>query len=120
MESGSYGYFYHVDDRAPTDEADIPAEYKEDSYYAYCWGDGEVVYVEKEDYYENDEDWRECEKLVMNEAAIKRGLDLFAKHCKRHFKDFVTENDDVITANEFMQCCLYPDYVEEKGHTVYG
>lgn len=106
--------------REPTNENDIPSLYKEQRYLSHCWGDGQVILVNKDELYENDEDPRECELLTLNEEGIKRGLNVFAKYCKSDFKDFITDDADADTGLEFLQCCLFPEYVERHGHTVYG
>jgi len=118
IESGSYGSFYQVDSREPTNEEDIPENYKQWDHYSHCWGDGEVIFVEKGEYYDEDEDWRECEQLVLNEKTIKRGLDVLAKNFKKHFKDLINDNTDFYTGDTFLQCCLYADHIDKTGNTV--
>lgn len=45
--------------------------------------------------------------------AIPKGLKIMAEKYPRHFGDFISENDDAITADVFFQCCLL-------GEIVYG
>jgi hypothetical protein len=47
------------------------------------------------------------EKLgVLNEEAIKKGLQLMADNFPKHFMDFLNENDDAETADVFMQLAV--------------
>lgn len=52
-------------------------------------------------------------KLVLDLAAIKRGLDLMPVKAPRHWGDFLAENEDASTGDVFVQCCLL-------GEIVYG
>lgn len=47
--------------------------------------------------------------------SIQRGLELMAasKEYAHHWRDFIAENDDAITADVFLQLCLF-------GEVVYG
>ena len=45
--------------------------------------------------------------------AIGDGLNVMAAHYPRHFADFLNETSDVITADVFLQCCLF-------GELIYG
>ena len=97
----------------PSDDNMIPAEWKDYPSYSWCFGDGKVVCCDVEEYLENDRDASECEKWILDEAAIKRGLDVMAKDFNKHFMDAVRENDDSDTGDIFLQCCLF-------GKQVYG
>lgn len=46
-------------------------------------------------------------------AKIQKGLTIMSKAYNWHFRDFIQENDDAITGNVFLQCCLF-------GEVVYG
>lgn len=46
-------------------------------------------------------------------AAVHRGFAIMAEHHPRHFADVISENDDAITADVFVQCCVL-------GKLVYG
>lgn len=50
---------------------------------------------------------------VLDRDAITRGLATMARIAPRHFSDILTENDDAVTADVFVQCCLF-------GEIVYG
>mgnify|MGYP001205215659 CR=1 FL=1 len=45
--------------------------------------------------------------------ALSRGLRLMSINYPRHYRDFLTENDDADTSDVFLQCCLF-------GKTIYG
>jgi hypothetical protein len=45
--------------------------------------------------------------------AIHRGCLVMAEKYKHHWQDFITEGDDAITSDVFLQCCLF-------GEVVYG
>ena len=53
------------------------------------------------------------EKHVLDLKAIKRGVKVMSEDYPRHWADFRTQNDDAITADVFVQCCIF-------GETVYG
>jgi len=42
---------------------------------------------------------------------IKTGLKLFAEKDSRDFKDFLNENDDACTSDNFLQLCLFGELV---------
>jgi hypothetical protein len=44
-------------------------------------------------------------------AAIKNGLKVMAEKYPHHWQDFVSENDDAITGDVFLQCCLFGEIV---------
>ena len=52
-------------------------------------------------------------KLVLNRAAIERGMKIMAEKYPRHFGDFMCGNEDSTTGDVFIQCCLL-------GEIVYG
>lgn len=52
-------------------------------------------------------------KRRLNLASIEEGLKVMAEKYPRHFADFMTEHDDAITGDVFLQCCLF-------GEVVYG
>lgn len=46
-------------------------------------------------------------------AALLRGAQKMAEEYPKHFRDWVEENDDAITGDVFLQCCIF-------GEAVYG
>lgn len=44
-------------------------------------------------------------------AELKKGLQLMAEKQPNHWRDFITENDDAITGNVFLQMCLFGEVV---------
>ena len=49
----------------------------------------------------------------LNLKALKKGLEIWAKDCPYHFNNFITEDDDAITADTFFQCAVF-------GEVIYG
>lgn len=43
---------------------------------------------------------------ILDLTAIKRGLEVMAKDYPKHFMDLISEADDVITGDVFLQCAL--------------
>ena len=43
--------------------------------------------------------------------TIKRGLEIMAAKYPEHWADFLTERDDAITGDVFLQCCLFDDVI---------
>ena len=43
--------------------------------------------------------------------TIKRGLETMAAKYPEHWADFLTERDDAITGDVFLQCCLFDDVI---------
>lgn len=50
---------------------------------------------------------------TLNLRSVKRGAQVMAKKYPRHWADFIAENDDAITGDVFVQCCLF-------GEVIYG
>ena len=46
-------------------------------------------------------------------SDIENGVKIFAKDYPRHFSNFISENDDAITADVFLQCVVF-------GEVIYG
>jgi len=60
--------------------------------------------------YDNED---EDEEYVLDLEAIKRGVEVMSTKYKRHWNDFRIQNDDAITADVFIQCCV-------MGKVVFG
>lgn len=59
---------------------------------------------------ERDEDLarkEEAERYTLDREAMQRGLTLMAAESPRHYADFIAENDDAITADVWLQYCLF-------------
>jgi hypothetical protein len=67
---------------------------------------GALIIVDKE---EEDKDNRVKHRLDLN--SLERGAQIFAEKYPRHFADFMNENDDAITGDVFLQCCLFGEIV---------
>jgi hypothetical protein len=65
---------------------------------------GMVVIVDHE---EDDKEY------ILDRAALHRGVKAMSEKFPEHWADFINENDDAITGDIFVQCCVF-------GDTVYG
>lgn len=50
-------------------------------------------------------------KYVLDLAAIQRGVVIMSTKFKRHWNDFRNENDDAVTGDVFVQCCVFGDVI---------
>lgn len=50
-------------------------------------------------------------ELILDIKAIEEGLQIMADEEPRHFADFLQENDDAITGDVFLQCCLLKEVI---------
>ncbi len=50
-------------------------------------------------------------EYMLDLQSIQDGLQLMADKHIRHFSDFIAENDDAITGDVFLQCCLFKDVI---------
>lgn len=58
--------------------------------------------------YDRDED----EKYLINYDDIVNGLQTLTTIANgRHFKDFLNENEDAITGDCFLQCCVFNEVI---------
>jgi len=48
---------------------------------------------------------------VLNLESIKKGLEIMAVRFPGYFQDFLNENEDAITGDVFLQCCLFGEVV---------
>jgi hypothetical protein len=48
---------------------------------------------------------------ILDRAAIVKGLELMAEKYPKHYSDFLTENDDAITGDVFLQLAVYGDVI---------
>lgn len=49
--------------------------------------------------------------LILDLKAIEEGLQIMVAKEIRHFADFISENDDAITGDVFLQCCLFKEVI---------
>lgn len=75
--------------------------------YPLNLGGGIVITTLEGDEFDGKTEWQ------LNLASIKQGLQVMAARYARNFADFVNEDDDAITGDVFLQCCLF-------GEVVYG
>ena len=57
--------------------------------------------------------YEEGETFELTREKLIKGIQLMPVKCPSHWKDFINENDDAITADVFLQLCLF-------GEIVYG
>lgn len=53
----------------------------------------------------------EGKRYRLNLDSIQRGLNTFAEKYPRHYGDFLDENEDITTADVFVQCCIFGDCI---------
>jgi hypothetical protein len=62
----------------------------------------------------SDEGDKNSKKLLfLDKQRIETGLKVMATMYRKHFNDIVDENDDAITGDVLLQCCVF-------GETIYG
>ncbi len=71
-------------------------------YYVASMCGGRVILIEHDD---------EDEEHILDRAALHRGIKTMAEKFPRHWADFISENDDAITGDVFVQCCLFGDII---------
>jgi hypothetical protein len=86
----------------PKTQADFEGDWLEYPLYSYPLGTGGQVVVK--DKYTSQEH-------ILDRKAIQRGLEIMAEKYPRHFNDFVDEQDDAITGDVFIQCCVLGDVI---------
>jgi len=59
---------------------------------------------------EGDE-FKGVKEWTLDLAAIRKGLQIMADKYPHHFRDAMAENDDAITGDVFLQCCLFDEIV---------
>lgn len=52
-------------------------------------------------------------EYILNLVKIKKGLSIMSKDFPRHYADFLNENEDAVTGDVFLQCCIF-------GKIIYG
>ena len=70
--------------------------------------EGGAIEIGESDGIDDTPDWH-----VLDLLAIEKGCRVMADNYPRHWHDFVTEGDDAITSDVFLQCCLF-------GGVIYG
>ena len=113
LEGGSNYWYFASDYKEPSNESAVPnGEWH--SVERCPWGDGHVVICDREAYHENGGTDVGIKTWILNEDAMKRGLELMASEKYiHHYSDFVQGNEDANTADIFLQLSLF-------GEIVYG
>lgn len=95
----------------------VPGELDTDKYdspmYAddHFWNDGGRANVTYDNPEPSDDDDGDQATKEIGLAELTAGLSAMAAKCPRHFGDLVSENDDAITHDVFIQCVLFGDVV---------
>lgn len=110
---GGVGYWCRImDERMPPAPRSVLDEGKKNArvypHIDYPLTGGAVICRLYEE--ETDEEYK---PLVLDGAAIKRGLLVMAEKNPRHFGDFLAGREDSTTGDVFIQCCLL-------GSVIYG
>ena len=110
LEGGS-NYWYNIEEmHAPEDYSSVrSSENMIHSHLDYpCNPGGYLVFSSLEDDEINGQS-----RWVLDGASIYYGLKIMAEKYPKHFGDFIADNDDAITGDVFLQCCLF-------GEMIYG
>jgi hypothetical protein len=79
-----------------------------------CGGTIVLVDTEAEAGYDAEHDEGPADHIIeIDREKLRDGLEVMSRDYPRHFKDFINENDDAITADVFVQCVCF-------GEVVYG
>lgn len=93
-------------------EKDMASTYDSPAYSdEHFWNDGgraNLTYDNPEASEEDDGDQKTTE---IGLTQLTNGLSVMAAKCPRHFGDLVSENDDAITHDVYIQCVLFGDVV---------
>jgi len=121
LESGTYGSFCIVKYVKPekieftidtiggnTNYADC-AVYKHIDY-PFNHG-GAVIFKIKDDYCDSEED--DKQRFTLDREALMRGMQILMEKYPRIYGDWIKDNEDALTGDAFIQCCLL-------GEVVYG
>lgn len=96
------GWFYVESYIKPMEP--VPTDLAEYERWPYAWyplvSGGETKIVE-------DYDSNRVNVHVLDLQRIRLGLQCMADKYPKHFLDFIEENYDAMTADTFLQCCLF-------------
>jgi len=114
LEGGSNYWYYIPGFQEPSDMSKVPAG-EFNSVELCAWSDGHIKICDKEAFYDHQSgnSQEEPQRWILNEEAMKKGLDLMHNQHIKHFADFVIGDGDANTADVFLQMCLF-------GELVYG
>jgi hypothetical protein len=102
LEGGSNYWYGSVDFIGRDEYPDL----RYDEWFAKCVDDGIPFEIRI-----TEEPW--CKPHVLDLASVTTGTMAFVEEETRHYDDFVNGNDDAITADVWLQLCLF-------GEVVYG
>lgn len=99
FEGGSNYWINHVE--IPFKKEDRKGEY---FHEMPVYGQHLIVHTE--------EDAPEDKRVVtLDRAALERGMQIFADKYPKSFYEFMQENEDAGTSDEFLQCCIFGDAI---------
>ena len=81
-------------------KTDKALEARAGSGYAYPLIPGGAIIIQEWGYPEQ-------KTYKLNLPAIKKGLNIMSEKYPIHFADFIGQNEDAITADVFIQCCIF-------------
>lgn len=107
LEGGS-NYWYFIEKFISPSKEALEAYLQGRSMFrhlAYPMCGGALLFIDEED--------PRSAGVYLNRLAIECGLLTMAEKFPRHWKDFISENEDADTGDVFLQCCLF-------GEVIYG
>jgi hypothetical protein len=63
--------------------------------------------------FKNADDPDDPDEWILDKEAVLRGAEVMKRKYPTHWDNFITENDDAITADVYVQCCIF-------GEVIYG
>lgn len=103
-EGGSAYWCEAVDYIAPKKwEFESTPKAEEGKHYGYDYplNGGVAILLDKE----------EDKKIRLTLGKVTDGLRIMAEKFPSHYGDFISENEDSITGDVFLQCCLFGDVI---------
>ena len=107
FEGGS-NYWYMIEDQHQPDNFDnVDDDWREFNHIAYPTCEGGYLMISDEQ--EAGEEDKRTEKLDLD--SIRKGWRIMLEKYPHHFFDALQQNDDAITGDVFLQCCLYEELI---------
>lgn len=94
---GGVNYWAKVSGYKHAPKPNLDGEY----YNPYAWlplTSGGVLYIE---------DITDNITHSLYDSVVRRGLQLMAEEYTEHFQNFINGNADAVTADVFLQCCIF-------------
>lgn len=115
IEGGS-NYWYMITDKVEPTEWTFWDTHNEDKVkylHLYPLNEGGALMIDDSKMNEDERELQEPVRVDM--AQVKKGLELFSQSQEyaHHWRDFMSENEDGITCDVFLQFCVF-------GKVIYG